>query len=67
MIKLTKILLTFSMVIVWGWTFFMGMFATHANGRRAGWFIGLSLNVLLGLVYSCLEKHHKTTKEWFKM
>lgn len=67
MIKLTKILLTFSMVLVWGWTFFMGTFATHANGRRAGWFIGLSLNVMLGLVYSYLEKRPKTIKEWFEM
>lgn len=55
------------MVLVWGWTFFMGTFATHANGRRAGWFIGLSLNVMLGLVYSYLEKRPKTIKEWFEM
>lgn len=39
MVKLTKILLIIGMVFTWGWTIFMGTFATHAHGRRAGWFI----------------------------
>ncbi|GAB2522021.1 hypothetical protein GCM10027085_10200 [Spirosoma aerophilum] len=66
MAKLTKLLLTLSMVLVWGWTIFMGTFATHAHGRLAGWIIGLVLNVLLGLVYSYQTTHPKTIKEWFK-
>lgn len=64
---LTNILLTISMVLAWGWTIFMGMFATHAHGRRAGWLIGISLIVLLGIVHSYLEMRPKTIKEWFKM
>ena len=64
---LTNILLTISMAFAWGWTIFMGMFATHAHGRRAGWLIGISLIVLLGIVHSYLEMRPKTIKEWFKM
>ena len=67
MAKLTKILLTISMVLVWGWTIFMGTFATHANGRRAGWLIGISVNVLLAIAYSYLTKRPKTVKEWFNI
>lgn len=65
MAKLTKILLTISMVLVWGWTIFMGTFATHATGRRAGWLIGIGVNVLLAIAYSYLAKRPKPGKEWF--
>jgi hypothetical protein len=65
MAKLTKPLLTISMVLVWGWTIFMGTFATHANGRWAGWLIGISVNVLLAIAYSYLTKRPKTGKGWF--
>ena len=67
MAKLTKILLTISMVLAWGWTLFMGTFATHTHGRRASWLIGISLIVLLGTVYSYLKTRPKTIKEWFNM
>ena len=71
MAKLTKIILniflTISMALAWGWTIFMGMFATHAHGRRAGWLIGITLIVLLGIVHSYLDTRPKTIKEWFKM
>lgn len=66
MAKLIKILLTISMVLAWGWTIFMGTFATHAHGRRASWLIGLSLLVLLGIGYSYLATRPRTIKEWFK-
>jgi hypothetical protein len=66
MAKLIQILLTISMVLAWGWTIFMGAFATHAHGRRASWLIGLSLLVLLGIGYSYLATRPKTIKEWFK-
>ena len=67
MAKLTKILLTISMVLAWGLTIFIGTFATHTQGRRASRLIGLSLIVLLGIVYSYLETRPKTIKEWFNM
>jgi hypothetical protein len=51
MSKRTNILLTISMTLAWGWTIFMGLFATHAHGRRAGWLIGSTLIVLLGCPY----------------
>ncbi|OJW70290.1 MAG: hypothetical protein BGO59_24065 [Spirosoma sp. 48-14] len=65
--QIMKILLIVSMVLVWGWTIFMGLFATHANGRRAGWLIGCTINILLAIYYSYLVKRPKTVKEWLKM
>jgi hypothetical protein len=67
MSKLTNILLTIVMALAWGWTIFMGLFATHAHGRRASWLIGITLIVLLGIVHSYLDTRPKTIKEWFKM
>lgn len=55
------------MVLVWGWTFFMGIFATHVKGRIVSWFIGILLNILLGIYYSYRVKHPKTWQEWLRM
>ncbi|GAB4038573.1 hypothetical protein GCM10028809_57170 [Spirosoma gilvum] len=60
-------LITINMVLTWGWTIFMGIFATQANGRLAGWLIGFSLNIGLGVYYSYVEKRPKSVKEWLKM
>ncbi|WP_157815988.1 hypothetical protein [Spirosoma pollinicola] len=62
MAKLTKILLTISMVLAWGWTLFMGTFATHTHGRAASWLIGLSLIVVLSAVYSYLKRALKQSR-----
>ena len=67
MTRFMKMLLSVGMMLVWGWTIFMGLFATHAKGRIVSWIIGISLNVLLGIYYSYLVKQPKTWKEWLSM
>lgn len=67
MTRFKKILITVGMILVWGWTIFMGTFVTNVRGRVASWTIGILINVLLALYYSYIDKRPKSIREWFDM
>lgn len=66
MVKVKKTLVAVAMILVWGWTIFMGTWATHRRGRLVSWGIGISANVVLAFYYSYLEKRPRTFRDWMK-
>lgn len=66
MAKAKRIVITLLMVVVWGWTLFMSISATHLRGRLASLGIGILINVVLAVYYSYLVKRPRTFREWFK-
>lgn len=65
MAKAKRVTITILMVVVWGWTLFMSIFASHLRGRLASLAIGILINVALAVYYSYLVKRPRTFREWF--
>ena len=58
-----KVFITVTMILVWGWTVFMGTWSTSLRGRIALISTGILLNSGLAIWYSYLEKRSRRLNE----